>query len=210
MKENYSVYQDSGIVSHEELSEHFSEYKRPNDKISYMIENGNLIPLKRGLYVLNNPFVKEEVSNMAIANAIYAPSYVSFNSALSHYGITNKDPDSIQSATIKRKNIFKNSYGVFNYIKVRKDTFYIGIRASIGDGDHREFIASPTKAICDIIWDTPDIPVYGSNSMKEFLLDEIGIKNNKLSTLDPEIIKKCMQKGNKKEELRFLLELSQK
>ena len=54
--------------------------------LSRLVKNKVLIRLKRGIYVLKNSLLNIE----KIANQLYYPSYLSFESALSYYGILSQ------------------------------------------------------------------------------------------------------------------------
>ena len=63
----------------------FDSYKFPKDKISNLVKKGDLIRLKKGSYVVSPKIHNQSISNELIANHLYGPSYVSFESALSFY-----------------------------------------------------------------------------------------------------------------------------
>ncbi|MHA6697488.1 nucleotidyl transferase AbiEii/AbiGii toxin family protein [Chryseobacterium sp. A321] len=81
-------------IPHQVLLSILHEYKRPNDKIHSLIQEQKLIPLKKGLYVWNSDVLPE---NFSIANTLYAPSYVSVESALSFYGLIPERVFSVSS-----------------------------------------------------------------------------------------------------------------
>ncbi|WP_426092392.1 hypothetical protein [Flavobacterium sp. DSR3-2] len=77
------------------------DYKRPNDKISEQIKGGELIPLKKGLYISG---VKTDLTGpepFLIANHLWGPSYVSLESAMSYWGIIPERVYEVSSITIK-------------------------------------------------------------------------------------------------------------
>ncbi|WOC53101.1 Transcriptional regulator, AbiEi antitoxin, Type IV TA system (plasmid) [Bergeyella porcorum] len=86
------------IISHQVLLSLLKGYKRPNDKISEMMKQGELISLKKGYYIFNQEISPERFS---IANALYGPSYISMESAFSFYGMIPEQVFSISSATLK-------------------------------------------------------------------------------------------------------------
>ena len=54
----------------------FSSYNFPNDKIQALENEGKLIRLKKGMYVVSPYFSGELLSEELIANHLYGPSYV--------------------------------------------------------------------------------------------------------------------------------------
>ena len=92
-----------------------SGYKRPNDKIEYMIKQGGLKTLKRGVYIYVSPYTENIVSKEIIANNLYGPSYISFDYALYYYGLIPESVYELTSATISRSKNFKTDFGVFRW-----------------------------------------------------------------------------------------------
>ncbi|MCS7052967.1 MAG: hypothetical protein NZM09_04450 [Ignavibacterium sp.] len=111
-------------------------------------KSGSLIRIKRNFYLTESRFKELKESEIfQIANFIEVPSYISLLTALSYYGITTQQSQSvIESVSLKRtKNlIIKNIE--FRFLKV-KQSFYSGfIRTD------NFFIAEPEKAFADAIY----------------------------------------------------------
>jgi len=66
------------------LRETLRDYASPRSHLSYMSRKGKLTRVRRGLYV---PANTSGVSLLTLANKIYGPSYVSFETALAHHGL---------------------------------------------------------------------------------------------------------------------------
>src|SRR6218665_3344082 len=75
------------------------DYKSPNDKISELVKSGELISMRRGLYVSDAGL--PPVSPFLIANHLRGPSYVSLESALSFWGLIPERVYEISSVTTK-------------------------------------------------------------------------------------------------------------
>jgi predicted transcriptional regulator of viral defense system len=69
------------------LTQMLKEYSSPNDKISSWLANGDIISLKKGLYVVSEMHREQKLNLEIIANQIYGPSYVSLDWALQFYGV---------------------------------------------------------------------------------------------------------------------------
>ena len=67
------------------------------NKIAREERDGNLIKLKRGLYATQD--VKNQ---LVVANYIFAPSYISFETALAYYNMIPERVYLIKSATYKK------------------------------------------------------------------------------------------------------------
>ena len=77
-------------------------YKSPKDKLAAMEKNGDLIRLKKGLFVVAPKIHNQYISKELVANHLYGPSYISFESSLSFYGLIPERVHSIRSMTLKR------------------------------------------------------------------------------------------------------------
>lgn len=102
--------------------------------------------LKNGLYAtrLNPP------SSFLIANKIYRPSYISFETALSYYGIIPESVYTTTSATTKttREFLADGKTFIFHKIKTQAFTGYSPIRV----GDDLILIALPEKSLIDYLY----------------------------------------------------------
>ncbi|MCD6471067.1 hypothetical protein J7K86_00870, partial [bacterium] len=112
--------------------------------IKKLIEAKILIKLERDKYLLKDA----KVNDFTLANFIYQPSYVSFESALNFYGILSQFPYEISSATAK-KTIEKNIQDkAFVYTHIKKDLFW-------GYEKREDYIiALPEKALLDQLYIT--------------------------------------------------------
>ena len=114
-------------------------------KIARMIHSGDLLQLRRGLYA-----TRRDLNPLCLAASIYGPSYISFETALSYYGLIPEAVYEITSATLKRPKEFQNLFGRFRYRRVPENVCSIGIER-ITESEIPFLIASPTKAVCDRI-----------------------------------------------------------
>ncbi len=97
------------------LFEILREYKRPNDKISELIKNGELVSLRRGLYVPGPTTDLPMPEFFLIANHLRGPSYVSLEAALSYWGFIPERTYEISSVTVKPSKKYKTIIGRFGY-----------------------------------------------------------------------------------------------
>ena len=85
--------------------------------------------------------------------------------------------------------------------------FSIGIRQEIVENQYAFLIATPTKAICDMIVATPNLRLQSVRAMQNYLTEDLRIDIDALQTLDKEIVRQCVEVGRKKTELKLLYEL---
>ena len=86
MKPNPLLQMRNVPVSVGVLQNLYKDLKAPEEKIRALEKDGQLIRLKRGLYVVNSQLSGIETSYALCANHIYGPSYLSLHWALRHYG----------------------------------------------------------------------------------------------------------------------------
>lgn len=187
----------------------YSDYSFPRNKIASLEQEGKIIRLKRGMYVVSPDANKQLLSIELIANHIYGPSYVSMESALRYHGLIPEQVYTVRSMTINRSKKFENPIGYFEYITVDKKYYPIGITQQTALNKYTFLIASPEKALCDMITTTPRLRIQSEKALKTYLEDDLRFEMSSLEEMNPEIIKKCIETGKKKEILKLLLKLIQ-
>ena len=118
--------------------------------IKRAIGKGYLIPIRRDLYLIKDA-KRGLLNSFEIAMIIYGPSYVSFESALSYHGWIPEAVRTTTCASVKRAKEFETPIGIFSYERIPIKAFSFGV------GQHQQdaltlFIASPMKAIADIVY----------------------------------------------------------
>lgn len=110
------------------------------------IKDGLFLRLKNSLYTLATDSARIE----EIANRLYAPSYLSFEYALSHYNLIPETIYSITSATPKTTREYEVNGMAYSYTTIpqRAYTGYLPITQ-----DYRSYlIAEPEKAVADYLY----------------------------------------------------------
>ncbi len=186
----------------------FSDYKSAHNKICAFEKTGKLIRLKKGLYVVSPKETGTLLSVELIANHIYGPSYVSMEFALHYYGLIPESVHIVRSMTTKRSRDFNNTIGLFEYTACPASYFSIGIKQQIVDNTSF-LIATPEKALCDLIAYTPNLNLRFYKELRTFLEDDLRFDMNAFKTMDAEIFKSCAETGKKKETLTNILKLVQ-
>lgn len=154
------ISKETSILSTKQLR-NLSESKHPNQKISYHKGSQRL---KRGLYA-----IKDIERSSEVANKMVEPSYISLETALSIYGLIPDAVTSYTSVTTKKTQMYKNSYGVFYYKKL-KEEYYFGFLYKDG-----MFIAEKEKAILDYFY-------LKSSNLKMSVDDYKNIASGKISS----------------------------
>ncbi|PIU74226.1 hypothetical protein COS77_02590 [Candidatus Roizmanbacteria bacterium CG06_land_8_20_14_3_00_34_14] len=125
-------------------------YKIPSYSVKYFLETqvkkGLFSRLKRGIYTLKTDIPSEE----EIANAIYKPSYISFEYALAYYNLIPEMVYSVTSATTMPTRLFNVSGKAFSYQTIKKEAF---TGYSLNKIEGKNFlIAEKEKALVDYLY----------------------------------------------------------
>jgi len=110
--------------------------------LNRLVRTGVLIRLRRGVYQPEFEVIGLE----KIANELYYPSYLSFESALSIYGILSQIPYTLMFATVRRSKKITLSGREVEYRQLKKDYFFGYI---LKNGI---YIAEPEKAVLDQLY----------------------------------------------------------
>lgn len=140
-----------------------------NDKISKLVKSGELVRLKKGFYTFSKAYLSNPIDLISVANALYTPSYVSFDYALSEYGMIPERVNEITSATSKNNKLFETSIGRFSYKTVPLLAYSLGVDWIYDKRDGGRFIATPEKALCDKIRYDRGIGTLSQSTMVDYL-----------------------------------------
>lgn len=115
---------------------------------SRYVRNGLFLRLKRDFYILKQNWGKltrEELMN--VSNFLQVPSYVSFTTALSFYGVTTQvQRDFYESACLRRTGRLDIEGIIFNFYKVDNLYYFDFIKRN------DMFIATKEKAFIDSVY----------------------------------------------------------
>lgn len=205
-REAMSEYAEQPITK-QILLDLLKEYKRPYDKISELVKEGVLILVKRGIYVagINLNIAKPEP--FLLANHLLGPSYVSLESALSHWGLIPERVYEISSATTQNTRIYKTTVGRFSYTHFPLPYYSFGIQQMELTKRQVVLIATPEKALCDKIISTSGLLLRSSKQVRELLSDDLRIERDALRNLNNKEISKWISDAPKKASLTMLLKM---
>lgn len=187
----------------------FPHIKRGNQKIRLLEQGKQIIRLKRGLYVCNPEITDKILSTELIANHLYAPSYVSMSSALRYYGLIPEAVYTKQSMTLKHSKDFDTQLGRFEYTHISKKAFSIGL-TSIKKDDYAFVMATPEKALCDLIANSPRVNLRYLKDAEIYLEEDIRMELEDFVQMNAEIFEEYINVGKKADSIRTLLKLLKK
>ena len=163
--------------------------KNVDAKISYMVKKGELLRLKKGVYTFGEEYRSNPIDMLSIANTLYAPSYVSFEYALSYYGLIPERVYEITSATMRMKKEFFTSVGRFTYKVVPLQAYALGVDWVYDKTDGGKLIATAEKALCDKIKSDRGIGRLSQAKLEMYLEHDLRIDMDVLFGLDIALIK---------------------
>lgn len=167
-------------------------------------KKGDIIRLKKGMYITNPKISRIELSPFLIANHIYGPSYVSMMTALRYYGLIPEAVYTIQSMTTGVARDYENKAGYFSYIHVPENYYKTGVNI-IEESGISFLIATPEKALCDLMVYTPNLNLRFQTSIRDYLEEDIRFDMDGLSDLNIELLKECAKTARKKTMLNQLI-----
>jgi len=121
--------------------------------VSRSIAKGQLIRLKRGIYITNDyyKFEREKQRYLEfLSNVLYSPSYLSLDYVLQKYAILSESVFVLTAITVKKTNKIVNDVGSFLYTNLKKDQFE-GIDI-LNYGKYQIKQATKAKALYDYLY----------------------------------------------------------
>lgn len=191
------------------LESFYPHIKGGNQKIRLLERDGQIIRLKRGLYVCSSDVTGKALSTELIANHLYAPSYVSMSSALRYYGLIPEAVYVMQSMTLKHSRNFDTPLGRFEYTSIARKAFPIGL-TSIQKEGFAFVMASPEKALCDLIANSSQVNLRYRKDAERYLEEDIRMEPDDFKQMDAGVFEDYAAVGKKAESIRTLLKLLKK
>ena len=175
------------ILTNDIIKLNLQEYSNKNTKICREVKNGNLIKIINGLYETD-----PNVNGYLLAGSIYGPSYLSFDYALSYYGLIPEKVTAFTSATFdkKKKKSYDNQFGSFLYRDVPRNVYPLGINV-IEEGEYNYQIATPEKALCDKLYTLN--PISNMSELENVLFNDLRIDETEFNNLNIQDINEISQ-----------------
>lgn len=190
--------------NHGSLSPLLAKYKRPNDKISRWLATGELVQLRRGLYVLGESWREKPLSLPLLGNVLFGPSYVSLEFALGWHGLIPEGVVELTSVTTRRTRHFDTPLGLFSYTHLPLPLYGLDVRMETNPDGTSFLLAGPTQALCDKVVLTRRLQAVSAKSMRTFLLEDLRLESDAIGTLDTAVIQQCIASGYKSRQLQAL------
>ncbi len=172
------------IITSDIAKSNLVNFSNKDTKLSRDVKNGKLIKIVNGLYETDS-----NTSPYLLAGSIYGPSYISFEYALSFYGLIPEKVNVVTSATFnkKKKKIFNTTFGTFTYRDVPQNVYPEEIILK-EENNYSYQIASKEKALCDKLYTLK--PIKNLDNLRKLLFDDLRIDKDIFESLDIEKIEK--------------------
>lgn len=166
------------------LLDSLRSYAHPRKKITSLLRKGEIIRVKKGLYIFGEQHRRAPYCRELLANLIYGPSCVSLEYALHYHGLIPERVETITSVTCGRSRSFDTPVGHFSYRAIPLSAYMIGIdRIELADG--RAFLmALPEKALADRVVAERGISLRTQKELAVLLQESLRIDMSALTALD--------------------------
>ena len=186
------------------LKSFFPDHQHITDKARLLVSNGQIIRLKKGLYILSEEESGKSYNRFLIANHLYGPSYVSMQTALRHYGLIPEQVYAVQSVTTKAARHFDTPIGQFYFTHCSAEWLSLGVRMQ-RDEDLSYLIATPEKALFDLVQFTSGISMRYQREVAEWLMDDLRFDMDAISTLNIALLKQLIPLSHKHTTLETII-----
>jgi predicted transcriptional regulator of viral defense system len=180
---NLSKYSDQPI-STQVLLGLLKGYNRPYDKIMEMVNQGIIFQLRKGLYVTTPLVSPMSPEPFLIANHLYGPSYISFDSALFYWGLIPEQVFEVSSVTTKKSKKYMIQNVAYSFTHLPIAYYPLGIQSLALTKNQTVLIASPEKALCDKVINTSYLNLRSAKQVMAFLVEDLRIEKDQLRDLN--------------------------
>ena len=149
-EEFVEIVRDLPVIDTEILLAQVSDPASLRVQISRWEKRGKLLQLKRGIYLLAEPYRKVNIYEPYIDSILQKPSYISLEKALEYHGLIPESVPVYTSVTTKRPGKFTTKLGIFVYRHIKPSLFW-GYN-SVTINNQTAFFASPEKSILDFLY----------------------------------------------------------
>ncbi|MDY6874129.1 MAG: hypothetical protein SVR81_09230 [Chloroflexota bacterium] len=124
-------------------------------QLTYWQKEGYIKPFAGGLYILAGQQM-DEATRFMLANRLYAPSYISLESALAHYQIIPEAVLGITSVSSRKTKQFQSDWGILSYRSVKPVLMFGYVLVEVSPT--RKFLmARLEKAVLDYLYLNPGV-----------------------------------------------------
>jgi len=172
------------LITNDIYKKKLNNYGNKDTKLSRDVKINKLYRIINGLYETDST-----TPGYLLAGSIYGPSYISFDYALSFYGMLPERVTTITCATNNKKKIkeYNTDFGVFTYRDVPILAYPEEIVLKV-EGEYSYQIASREKALCDKLFTLSPLNNYAE--LENMLFNDLRIDIDEFNKLDKSKIEK--------------------
>ena len=171
------------IFDYRMLLQCLADYSKPRDKIRRLLLRGDVVRVRKGLYVFGEVYRRGPVRREVLANLIYGPSYVSLDYALAWHNLIPERVETVTSVTTGRSRDFATPFGAFTYRLLGEGRYAVGVCLEQADGTSF-LMASPEKALVDKVWSDKRFAGDALTDYGPYIVDDLRLDVHRLRTLD--------------------------
>jgi len=164
------------------------DYRYPRNRINKLLRRGDVIRVKKGIYVFGERYARGPVSREILANMIYGPSCVSLDYALHYHGLIPERAEAVTSVTTGRSRRFLTPFGLFAYRRIPVRAYPVGIQRVELEAGRGFLLASPEKALADKLREDHGNAIRTPGIMRSYLFENLRIDPEAFARLDPELM----------------------
>lgn len=191
----------SEVFDYQLLAMYLKNMKKPLDKVASLVAEGKIVRVKKGLYVFGENWRRSPLSLEVVANLLYGPSCISFEYALTHYGMIAERSLVITCLAIGDTKAFQTPLGSFEYRAISREKFKVGIEYRNLGQEGGFLIASREKALADLVYRTPGIRTL--EQLRHYLFEEMRVDEGMFRKLDKKKLHEIC-KAYKKNSLKMM------
>lgn len=170
------------------------DYKSPRAKLTALLKKGDLIRVKKGIYLFGSDYRKGAYSPEIMANKIYGPSYVSREYALAFYGLIPEYVTEVTSVSTKRARNFDTPIGRFSYSYLSPKLYKVNFNLVSVRNNETALLATPEKALADLLYFRNSHPET-LNEVVDLLFDDLRLDEALTSRMRIGVFNEILKSG---------------
>ena len=173
--------------------------------VNRALKAGELLKVRRGLYVLAQTYRKPPIHPFALAQQLMPGSYISAESALSYHGWIPEAVRSVLSITVKGKSVSYDNdrLGKYDFQRMTvKPGYFLQAVTRVELQQQVALIADPMRALLDLVY-LRKLPWQSL----DYLLDGLRIEEQAIKAVPSSSITKLLDVYKGKREKVFITEL---
>ena len=172
------------------------DYKSPRAKLTTLLQKGDLIRVKKGLYLFGSDYRRGPYSPEIMANKIYGPSYVSREYALAYYGLIPEYVAEVTSISTKRARNFDTPIGRFSYARLPPKLYQVNFNLISVRNNETALFATAEKALADLLYFRDDHPET-LNELVDLLFDDLRLDEALVSRMRIGMFNEILKAGDR-------------